>query len=89
MTEELTTALIEAIHAANLARFEANAAHPYDHSVYENHANRVRRLVAALADGNEQIEYRFNDALYDIVWDGLEWMKKVYAEIKEEHSNAQ
>jgi hypothetical protein len=82
----LTGALLDAIHTANLARSAANAAEPYEHAVYEAEEQRIYRLVDALADGNEALGEAFNDALFDITHDGLDWMRRTFDELAKEVS---
>jgi hypothetical protein len=80
-TDSLTDALLAAIHAANLARSAANAAEPYVHADYAAHEQRIYRLVDALADGDQVLADRFNDALFDITHDGLAWMRQTYTRL--------
>jgi transposase len=84
MNEALKEALLSTIHAENIARHEANAAEPYVHATYADHEQRIYRLVDALADGNEELAQRFNDALFDITFDGLAWMRKVWSDLRAE-----
>jgi hypothetical protein len=88
LTPALVDALFEAINAENLARSAANAAQPYVHADYEAHEQRLYRLVAVLADGNEELEDAFNDALFDITHDGVAWMRKVFADIARDVAEA-
>ncbi|ATN94065.1 hypothetical protein J4U01_gp093 [Mycobacterium phage Kumao] len=88
MDTKLIDALIEAIVAENIKRYEANAAQPYVHEVYQAHEDRIFRLVAALADGDDDLERLFNDALFDITFDGVDWARKVYRDLKAELESA-
>ncbi|ABE67413.1 hypothetical protein PBI_CHE12_94 [Mycobacterium phage Che12] len=81
MTEELINALFENIVAEHAKRYQANIAEPYNHSVYQFHADRIDRLIAALADGNEALRDGFYEALFDIYDEGVDWVKKVFADI--------
>lgn len=81
MPDALSDALLAAIHAENLARSAANAAEPYVHADYAVHEQRIYRLVDALADGDQVLADRFNDALFDITHDGLAWMRQTYARL--------
>lgn len=83
-TSALTDALFEAINTANLARSAANAAEPYAHDDYEAQEKRLERLVAVLADGDDDLADAFSDALFDITHDGVAWARKVFDDIKRE-----
>ena len=78
----LTASLIEAIVAENEARYAANAAEPYVHADHQVHEERLDRLVAAVADGDDELEHRFGEALFDIHGSGIAWAKRVFAEIE-------
>jgi hypothetical protein len=78
LPQPLAAALIAVIHDENVARHRANAAEPYVHADYEHHESRIHRLVAALADGDEQLEDAFYEALFDITLDGPDWMRRTF-----------
>jgi len=82
----LTDALLVAIHAANLRRDEANAAEPYVHAAYAAVEARIDRLVAVLADGDEELADAFGQALFDITHDGLAHLRRVFADIVREQA---
>lgn len=65
--------LMACIVAENVARAKANAAEPYVHAVYADHEERIGRLVALIADGDDVLEERFYEALFDITYDGVHW----------------
>ena len=81
---DLAVALIETIVAENIERHNANAAQPYVPEIYAAHEQRIYRLVAALADGNAALEDRFNDALFDMTFDGVTWVTEAFHRIKAE-----
>lgn len=78
LPEPLAAALITVIHDENVARHKTNGAEPYVHADYEVHEQRIHRLVAALADGDEELEDSFYEALFDITLDGPVWMFRTF-----------
>ena len=85
MLESTTTAaLVAACYDATMACYWANAAEPYSHAAYQFASDRRDRLVAAVADGNDEIERRWADALFDIYFDGQAHAAKVFADIRAE-----
>jgi hypothetical protein len=82
LPQPLTAALIAVIHDENMARHLANCRMPYQHATYEHHESRIHRLCAALADGDEQLEDAFYEALFDITYDGVSWMRDVFYNLR-------
>jgi hypothetical protein len=86
LQQALRDALLTTIHDENLKRHEANAAEPYVHSVYADHEERIKRLVTALCDGDEELYYRYYEALFDMTLDGVIWQSNVFAQMVHERT---
>lgn len=72
----LEDALVEAIWAAHMACYEANArwGTPGSARAYDEANARRLRLVAALADGDVDLEYWVNDHIFDLTDEGPAWL---------------
>lgn len=79
--EKLMVAALVECHTENLARADANAAEPYVHATYTVHEARIKRLVAVLADGDDDLYDLFYEALFDITLDGLVHMFETFTSI--------
>jgi hypothetical protein len=84
ISQLLKQELLTTIHDENLKRNTANAAEPYIHSVYADHEERIKRLVAALCDGDEELYCRYYEALFDMTLDGVIWQSNVFAQMVQE-----
>lgn len=86
MNTHLIDLLIDQIRTENLARYAANAAEPYDPVAYDDHEQRIGRLVEALCDGDDELVRRFCESLFDITFDGLGWYLTVFAQQSQERA---
>jgi len=82
LNDDLTTALIDACYDAMMECYAENAREPYVHARYQVADDRRTRLVDALCDGNEELRYRWDNALFDITHSGYGWARQTFAAIK-------
>jgi hypothetical protein len=74
----LTLALVAACYAAAMDGYRINGEEPYRHDLYTVAEDRRRRLVAAVADGDDELARRWDDALFDITNDGEHHAQRVF-----------
>lgn len=81
LSPELAVQLFVHIHEAGLRRHAADAADPYVHADY-HWEDRQRRLIDALADGDDELARAFFEACFDITHDGVAHMVQTFNRIR-------
>lgn len=80
-----TTRQADLLATADLAldsRAEHDAADPYVHADYRRWEDRQRRLINALADGDDELARAFFEACFDITHDGVAHMVQTFNRIR-------
>ena len=80
---DLIDRLLEVVHDEQLARYQANC-DEVPHQIYKRHENRIDRLVAVCADGDEELAMVFGEALHDMTHDGVKWQRDAFYRIARE-----